>query len=97
MRDIKQLGCAYYIFPGATHTRFEHCLGTAHLANHMARSLKDKQGGQIEMSEQDVLNVTLAGLLHDLGHAANSHEFEMNVIRALEYFYYHLILYHYIY
>lgn len=32
LRRIKQLGNLEYVFPGATHTRFEHCIGTAHLA-----------------------------------------------------------------
>ena len=27
LRDLKQLGALYYIFPGASHNRFEHCLG----------------------------------------------------------------------
>eukprot|EP00828_Plagiopyla_frontata_P038504 TRINITY_DN50507_c0_g1_i1.p1 TRINITY_DN50507_c0_g1~~TRINITY_DN50507_c0_g1_i1.p1 ORF type:complete len:164 (-),score=24.91 TRINITY_DN50507_c0_g1_i1:203-694(-) len=32
LRDIKQLGNAHYIFGGGTHTRFQHCIGTAYLA-----------------------------------------------------------------
>ncbi len=32
LRNIKQLGVLSYIFPGATHSRFEHSLGTGHLA-----------------------------------------------------------------
>lgn len=32
LRNIKQLGCLFWVFPGAVNTRFEHCLGTGHLA-----------------------------------------------------------------
>ena len=32
LRNIKQLGCLNWVFPGAGHSRFEHCLGTGHLA-----------------------------------------------------------------
>jgi len=86
MRDIRQLGpSSSYVFPGATHTRFEHCLGTGHLANKMITNLHAKQKG-LEISNNDIIDVTLAGLLHDLGHAASSHQFEKEVIRVLEYF-----------
>ena len=41
MRNIKGLGLAYYVFPGATHTRFEHSLGVAHLSNETMLYYKD--------------------------------------------------------
>lgn len=31
LRDLKQLGSTYYVFPGASHNRFEHSIGTSHL------------------------------------------------------------------
>lgn len=39
LRYIKQLGCLSMVFPGATHTRFEHSLGTGHLAQTFIRLL----------------------------------------------------------
>ena len=27
LRNIKQLGTSYYVWPAASHNRFEHCLG----------------------------------------------------------------------
>lgn len=40
LRNIKQLGPCHWVFPGATHTRFEHCIGTYHLAGLLFDSLK---------------------------------------------------------
>ncbi|CAG8748762.1 11831_t:CDS:2, partial [Racocetra persica] len=42
LRDIKQLGTAFYVFPGATHSRFEHSLGTAHLAYTLTKKLQEQ-------------------------------------------------------
>lgn len=39
LRDLKQLGATYYVFPGATHNRFEHSIGTMHLAGQMLDSI----------------------------------------------------------
>ena len=68
LRHIRQLGFAYLVYPGANHTRFEHSLGTMHLASVMCRSLDlDKEEGRL---------VTLAALLHDCGHGPFSHATE---------------------
>lgn len=68
LRGVKQLGPGNYIFPGANHTRFEHCLGVYHLAGRMANAL--------DLSEEDSLEVRAAGLLHDICHAPFSHSLE---------------------
>ena len=41
MRNIKALGSAYYVFPGACHTRFEHSLGVGHLSKETMLYYKD--------------------------------------------------------
>ncbi|KAF9350195.1 SAM domain and HD [Mortierella sp. AD094] len=43
LRDLKQLGSAYYVFPGATHNRFEHSIGTSHLAGELVERFRDTQ------------------------------------------------------
>ncbi|KAG6331004.1 hypothetical protein ID866_8084 [Astraeus odoratus] len=72
LRYIKQLGLTYYVFPGAAHNRFEHCLGVGHLARLMATHLKNAQP-HLGISDQDIQCVELAGLCHDLGHGPWSH------------------------
>lgn len=68
LRRIRQLATAYLVYPGANHSRFEHSLGTLHLASRIAEKLG---------FEHDVTSkIRLYALLHDLGHIAFSHETE---------------------
>jgi HD superfamily phosphohydrolase len=64
MKDIKQLGGSYWIFPGASHNRFEHSLGTAHLAGMMIERLRDVGDGKKYVTDEDVLCVKIAALCH---------------------------------
>ncbi|XP_049326801.1 deoxynucleoside triphosphate triphosphohydrolase SAMHD1-like [Astyanax mexicanus] len=89
LRNIKQLGGGYYVYPGASHNRFEHSLGVAHLAGKLLQSLKKKliQGKtqslkkslltELEITPNDELCVQIAGLCHDLGHGPFSHAFDI--------------------
>ena len=45
LKGLKQLGCCHYVFPGATHTRFEHSIGVAHLAGVVVDHLHEVQPG----------------------------------------------------
>ncbi len=80
LRQIKQLGAADYVYPGATHTRFAHCLGTMHLINQFI-SAASKGGSRIAGSKEEVEKLRLAALLHDLGHYPYSHTVEKAVRR----------------
>ena len=75
LRTLKQLGNSHFVFPGATHTRFEHSIGTGYLANLSILKLLPEN-----ISPQDkkykVEGLTLSGLLHDIGHGPFSHLFD---------------------
>lgn len=75
LRKIKQIGAGYYVFPGASHNRFEHCIGTSHLAKQFMTQLKNNQP-ELNITDRDVLLVQIAGLIHDLGHGVMSHAFD---------------------
>ncbi len=64
LKDIKQLGASYWIFPGASHNRFEHSLGTAHLAGMMIERLRDVHKDEEYVTDEDVLCVKIAALCH---------------------------------
>jgi len=77
LRRIKQLGLSCLVFPGANHTRFEHALGALHLMRSAIAILKLK--GQ-EISEDEADAVTIAILLHDIGHGPFSHVLENTLV-----------------
>ncbi|KAF5899115.1 deoxynucleoside triphosphate triphosphohydrolase SAMHD1-like isoform X1, partial [Clarias magur] len=80
LRNIKQLGGGYFVFPGASHNRFEHSIGVAHLAGKLVRRLKESvREREIRFAEElkEELCVQIAGLCHDLGHGPFSHVFEV--------------------
>ncbi|MFQ5705307.1 MAG: HD domain-containing protein [Gemmatimonadales bacterium] len=75
LRYIRQLGHAFLVYPGATHTRFEHALGAYHLARRTL-GLLGERGELDEVDPADILLVRLAALLHDIGHYPFSHSLE---------------------
>src|SRR6266581_3734249 len=75
LRYIRQLGLAYLVYPGATHTRFEHALGAYHLARGTLALMSEREGlGGADAEEQAI--VRAAALLHDIGHYPFSHALE---------------------
>ncbi len=77
LRRIKQLGLSFLVYPGANHSRFEHALGASHLMRQAISVLRLK-GHEITDEEADA--VTLAILLHDIGHAPFSHVLENTLV-----------------
>lgn len=75
LRYIRQLGFAHLVYPGATHTRFDHAVGVYHLARTTLRLLKDRRRVPEEVWEGEEL-IPYAALLHDIGHFAFSHALE---------------------
>lgn len=75
LRYIRQLGHAFLVYPGATHTRFEHALGAYHLAGR-ALSLLAQRGELEGIVGEEANLVRLAALLHDIGHYPFSHALE---------------------
>lgn len=77
LRHIKQLGLSHLVFPGANHSRFEHALGATHLMRQAISALRLK-GHSITHEEAEA--VTVAILLHDIGHAPFSHVLENTLV-----------------
>ena len=72
LRRIRQLAGAHLVYPGAQHSRFEHSLGTMHIAGQAANILNEKG----YLNSKDSENIRMAALLHDIGHGPFSHLFE---------------------
>ena len=75
LRYVRQLGLAFLVYPGATHTRFEHALGTYHLARR-SLALLGEESGLSGVPDDECAIVSAAALLHDLGHYPFSHALE---------------------
>ncbi|RMF47432.1 MAG: HD domain-containing protein, partial [Bacteroidetes bacterium] len=77
LRRISQLGLAQFVYPGATHTRFNHALGVLHLAQEALLTLQTK-GLTLPSETQEA--TLLAALLHDIGHGPFSHTLEGQIL-----------------
>ena len=86
LRRIRQLSLTDMVYPGATHTRFEHSLGVMHLATLMYDAIISNEDNKKILEERLSYNeiglkkdrqlVRLSSLLHDVGHAPFSHASE---------------------
>jgi len=79
LRRIKQLGCIYHVFTGASHNRFEHSIGVYFLAKKYMNVLNMKSldtGEDKYFNEKEYFLISIAALIHDLGHGPFSHLFD---------------------
>ncbi len=75
LRYVRQLGLAYLVYPGATHTRFEHALGAYHLTG-VTLDMLAAEGALAALAADEPAIVRAAALLHDVGHYPFSHALE---------------------
>ena len=80
LRRIKQLGLTHLVYPGALHTRFHHTLGAVHL---MGLAVEELRAKGYEITDQEAEGVTLAILLHDIGHGPFSHALEHSIVSGV--------------
>ncbi len=80
LRRIKQLGLTHLVYPGAHHTRFHHALGTMHLMQKAIEVIRSK-GHQI--TDKEAEGVSIAILLHDIGHGPFSHALEHSIVSGI--------------
>ncbi|HEY0031348.1 MAG TPA: HD domain-containing protein [Bacteroidia bacterium] len=77
LRRIKQLGLTNLVYPGALHTRFHHAMGAMHLMGQAIDVIRSKGH---EITEEEATGVTIAILLHDIGHGPFSHALEHSIV-----------------
>jgi len=80
LRRLRQLAGSEYVYPGANHTRFEHCVGVMYLAG---KAVENPNISRM-VGDEELDMTRVAALLHDVGHGPFSHVFEQLLIRDLE-------------
>lgn len=75
LRDIRQTGLAYLVYPTSVHSRFDHTLGVVTISSRIVRSINDKHPLKKDplISYEDHMRIRLSALLHDVGHSCLSH------------------------
>ena len=81
LRRIKQLGLSHLVYPGALHTRFNHAIGCSHL---MTQAINTLQFLGHQITTEEAKGVTLAILLHDIGHGPFSHTLEHSIVSGIK-------------
>jgi len=88
LRMIHQLQGAWWVYPAAEHSRFQHVLGVMHLAGRFADQLYGSLRAVFPRTcpsqeyIRELLRVT--GLLHDIGHGPFGHFFDENFLKTYD-------------
>jgi len=80
LRRISQMGLSYLVYPGAHHTRFHHVLGCTYLMQKAVETLRMKD---VDISKAEEEALTIAILMHDMGHGPYSHALEHSLIKGV--------------
>jgi uncharacterized protein len=80
LRRIRQLALSVLVYPGAVHSRFNHCIGAMYLT---AEALDVLRGKEIEITDEEYEGTLAAILLHDIGHGPFSHALESVLLQGL--------------
>lgn len=80
LRRLRQLAGSEYVYPGANHTRFEHCVGVMYLTGHVLENPNISR----MVSDDEVDLCRVSALLHDAGHGPFSHVFEHLLLKNLD-------------
>jgi HD superfamily phosphohydrolase len=91
LRRIKQLGMSHLVYPGALHTRFHHAMGAMFLMGEAIEVIRSKGH---EITEEEAQAVTIAILLHDIGHGPFSHALEHSIAEGIHHEEISLLLMH---
>ena len=80
LRRVTQMGLTNLVYPGANHTRFHHAIGCMHLMQKAVHILRTKN---VAISEDEATALSIAILLHDIGHGAFSHALEYSIVNGI--------------
>lgn len=87
LRLVRQLGVVHWVYPGATHSRFEHTLGVLHQAQQLTNAINQASGqgpAAAPIDSHKSALVRLCAILHDIGHGVFSHVSEHAIARRVE-------------
>jgi len=76
LRELKQLGLAHMVFPGATGDRFQHSIGVMYACEQVILHLQNIQP-ELNITQREIYLIKVSALLHDVLHGPLSHGFEL--------------------